>query len=180
MEKHMIYYYSKSGNNKYLAQRLAKELKCNYEPIKPLPNAFLFLVFSTLIGLGCNIMTLKTNPSDYQKVILCGPIWMGNLVAPLRKFIKKYGPKTKEIILINFCGSNDEDNKTGFGFEKVHNIAKEISKGKIIQTYALSLKDIRKNNKPLTDDEIMKIKMNDEFLSGKILEQFNKLVEDLN
>ena len=175
----MIYYFSKSGNNKYLAQKLAKTLKCNHEQLEPIPNSFLFLVFSTIIGLGCNIRTLINNPSDFQKVILCGPIWMGNLIAPLRKFIKKYGSQTKEIILINFCGSNEEDNKTGFGFEKVHNTAKEISNGKIIQTYALSLKDIRKNDKPLTDEETMKIKMNDELFSGKILEQFYKIVKKL-
>ena len=66
--KKIVYYYSKTGNNKYIANKIAKELNCEIEEIQPRINL-------KLINLS-GIKPLKSNPEDYDLVILCGPIWM--------------------------------------------------------------------------------------------------------
>jgi menaquinone-dependent protoporphyrinogen IX oxidase len=34
---------------------------------------------------------MKYNISEYETVILCGPIWLGRLIPPLRNFLLRYG-----------------------------------------------------------------------------------------
>ena len=86
MENILVIYYSNKGSNKYLAGKISKSLSCEIEEIKPRLN--IFLLFLMNIHLG--IKPLKHRIEDFNMVILCGPIWMGKLIPPLRSFIKNY------------------------------------------------------------------------------------------
>jgi len=77
--KTIVVYYSNEGSNKYLAGKISKSLSCEIEEIKPRLN--IFLLFLMNIHLG--IRSLKHNIKDYDRVILCGLIWMGKLIPPL-------------------------------------------------------------------------------------------------
>jgi menaquinone-dependent protoporphyrinogen IX oxidase len=87
--KTIAYYYSHKGSNRFLANRIANDLKCEIEEIKPRLNAHLLMI----MGLNMGNRKLKAKIEKYDRVILCGPIWMGKLIVPLKNFVVKYRPK---------------------------------------------------------------------------------------
>ena len=102
--KTIVYYYSKKGSNRYLAQKIATDLNCEIEEIKPRLNAHLLM----LMGINFGNTKLKTKVEDYDRVILCGPIWMGKLIVPLKNFVNKNLSKIKELVFVTCCGSTFE------------------------------------------------------------------------
>ena len=98
--KTIVVYYSNKGSNKYLAEKISKSLSCELEEIKPRLN--IFLLFLMNIHLG--IKPIKTNIKEYDKVVLCGPIWMGKFIPPLRSFIKKYIDSIHKLVFVT-CSS---------------------------------------------------------------------------
>ncbi|MBK7172291.1 MAG: hypothetical protein IPH84_03455 [Bacteroidales bacterium] len=123
--KTIVVYYSNKGSNKYLARKISKELSCQIEEIKPRLNIFLFFLMNIHLG----IWPLKNNLKDFDRVILCGPIWMGKLIPPLRSFIKRNHSKLNKLIFVSCCGSSDDKKYEKFGhglvFKEVENILKE-------------------------------------------------------
>ncbi len=112
--KALVVYYSNKGRSRYLAQRISESLACDLEEIRPRLNAFILFLMS--INLG--IKPLKNNIKEYENVILCGPIWMGRLIPPLRDFLLRYGDCIQKLAVINCCGISDTimDQKFGNGF----------------------------------------------------------------
>jgi hypothetical protein len=68
--KIIVYYYSHKGSNSFLARRLARDLACDIEEIKPRLNVHLLMI----MGLNLGNKSVKTKVDDYDTVILCGPI----------------------------------------------------------------------------------------------------------
>ena len=93
--KTLVVYYSHTGNNRFLAERLARDMKGDIEEIKPRLNVFFFLIFSSFLHITFGIKDLEHDIASYDKVLLVGPIWMGNLITPLRSFVKKYCKEQK-------------------------------------------------------------------------------------
>lgn len=57
MKKTIVYYYSKKGNNRFLAEKITDELKCEIEEICPRLNVFPLM----LTGLTCGIRKLNNS-----------------------------------------------------------------------------------------------------------------------
>ena len=176
MNKAIVVYYSRKGSNKYLAEKISQNLTCELEEIKPRLN--IFLLFLMNIHLG--IKPLKHNIKEYDKVILCGPIWMGKLIPPLRSFIKKYFYKINKLIFITCCGSTDakKDEKFGHGlvFKEVESIL--IDKCIFCQAFpiGLVLPDDQKEN----TDAFMKTHLNDENFKDEIQERFENFIQKVS
>jgi multimeric flavodoxin WrbA len=47
------------------------------------------LILSSLIGIKIGNRKLKVNIGEYDNVIVCCPIWMGKVIAPIRAFLKE-------------------------------------------------------------------------------------------
>ncbi len=60
------------------------------------------------MNIHLGIKPIKTNLKEYDKVILCGPIWMGKLIPPLRSFINKYIDSINKLVFVTCCGSTYE------------------------------------------------------------------------
>lgn len=104
MQKTIVVYYSKKGNNRFLAKKVAQKLQCDTEELKPRLNAQLPL----LMGISFGNKKIQKNISDYDRVILCGPIWMGKFIAPLKNFVKTHKEKINKLVFITCCGSSYE------------------------------------------------------------------------
>ena len=69
--------------------------------------------------------------ADYDRVILCGPIWMGRLIPPLRTFLLKYKHIIRQLYFVTCCGSSDAKKDEKFGhalvFREVENIMEDIA-----------------------------------------------------
>jgi flavodoxin len=176
MEKIIVVYYSNKGSNKYLAEKISKSLFCELEEIKPRLN--IFLLFLMNIHLG--IKPLKHNIKEYDKVILCGPIWMGKLIPPLRSFIKKYFYKINKLIFVTCCGSTDAKKNEKFGHGLVFKEVENILKDKCILYQAFPVCLVLPDDKKEDTDAFMKTHLNDENFKGEIQELFESFIRKVN
>jgi len=173
--KTIVVYYSNKGSNKYLAWKISKELSCPIEEIKPRLN--IFLLFLMKIHLG--IMPLKQNIEEYDQVILCGPIWMGKFIPPLRSFIKKYNNKLRKLIFVTCCGSTDDKKYEKFGhglvFKKVENMLKD----KCILCQAFPIGLVLPDDQKEDSGAFMKTHLNDENFTGEIVSIYNTFISKI-
>ncbi len=169
MKKAIILYYSKNGSNRFLAEKTARELDCEIEELKPRLNAHLLF----LMGLNFGNRKLKANLAKYDLVILCGPIWVGKFIAPLKAFAKKHGSSIKQLVFITCCGSSFEMKEKKFGHELVFNNVKTIFGDKCIHCEAFPITLVVDDDKKEDADTVMKTRLNDSNFRGEISERFD-------
>lgn len=173
--KTIVVYYSRKGSNKYLAVKIASSLKCDIEEIRPRLN--LFLLFLMNVHLG--IRPLKKRIEEYERVILCGPIWMGKFIPPLRSFIKKYTHKINKLIFVTCCGSTYDKKDDKFGHGLVFREVEKMLNGKCSLCQALPIGLVMPDDKKEDTDAFMKTHLNDENFRGEIEERFDRFIETL-
>ncbi len=176
MKNILVIYYSNKGSNKYLAGKISNSLSCELEEIKPRLN--IFLLFLMNIHLG--IKPLKHRIEDYDRVILCGPIWMGKLIPPLRSFIKKYFNKINKLIFVTSCGSTDAKKDEKFGHGLVFKEVETFLGDKCIFCQAFPIGLVLPDNQKEDTDAFMKTHLNDENFIGEIQDRFDKFIKKVN
>jgi len=173
--KTIVIYYSNKGSNKYLAEKISKSLSCELEEIKPRLN--IFLLFLMNIHLG--IKPINTNLKEFDKVILCGPIWMGKLIPPLRSFINKYIDSINKLVFVTCCGSTYEKKDEKFGHGFVFKEVESILKDKCILCQAFPINLVLPDDKKEDSDATMKTHLNDENFKGEIQERFDNFIKKI-
>ena len=176
MMKTIVIYYSNKGSNKYLAEKIAKSLTCEIEEIKPRLNVFLFMLMNIHLG----IKPIKTDIKNYDRVILCGPIWMGKLIPPLRSFIKKYSDSINKLVFVTCCGSTYEKKDEKFGHGFVFKKVESLLEDQCILCQAFPINLVLPDDKKEDTDAFMKIHLNDENFKGEIQERFNDFIKTLS
>ena len=174
--KTIVIYYSNKGSNKYLAEKISKSLSCEIEEIKPRLNIFLLFLMSIHFGNK----SMKHNIKEYDKVILCGPIWMGKLIPPLRSFIKKYFYKINKLVFVTCCGSTYAKKDEKFGHGLVFKEVEYILKYKCVLYQAFPIGLVLPDNKKEDADTFMKTRLNDENFKGEIQDQFESFIKNVN
>ncbi|MBB6480137.1 flavodoxin family protein [Spirochaeta isovalerica] len=139
--KSVVVYYSHTGNNRYLAEKTALALNSEAIEIHPRFSAFPFLVLSSLTKLSSGIRKIDKDFSSYDSVILCGPIWMGQIVSPLNDFLKKYISQINRLHFITCCGSKDSTKEDKFGYSHVFRKLKEMigKKAGLMEAFPIEL-----------------------------------------
>ncbi len=92
--KDLIVYYSMSGNTKFAAEQIARQLGADLlrlVPEKPYPERglkkFLTGGRSAIAGQTPALLPFDTDPSQYDRIILGMPLWAGTVTPPLRTFL---------------------------------------------------------------------------------------------
>ncbi len=173
MKKDLIIYFSKTGNNKFVAEKLAKTLVADVQEIDVSPKSFFFLLILSFLKISPSIKPVPVG--EYERVILLSPIWMGNVVSPTRGFLKKYSKEIKSFVYITVCGGDEEDKNGKFGYERVFKEIKTLFGKKNFSTYAISVKFLDKFEK----DDVMSIRLDEKLFVGKISKRFDEVVGDL-
>lgn len=173
--KTLVVYYSNKGSNNYLAKKISYRLSCEIEEIKPRLNVF----FLFLMNIHLGNRPLKRNLEKFDRVILCGPIWMGKFIPPLRSFVKKYSGHIHNLVFVTCCGSTykRKDEKFGHGlvFKEVEHMLGE--KCVLCQAFPVGL--VLPEDKQEDSDAFMKTHLNDENFKGEILEIFDAFMAKL-
>jgi menaquinone-dependent protoporphyrinogen IX oxidase len=173
--KTIVVYYSNKGSNKFLAAKIALKLSCELEEIRPRLNIFLLFIMN--INLG--IRPLKTNISAYDRVILCGPIWMGKFIPLLRSFIKSYSDQIKSLVFVTCCGSTYKGKDDKFGHGLVFKEVKEILGERCTHCQAFPVGLVLPEDQREDPDAFMKTHLDKENFRGEIQEIFNGFIEKL-
>ncbi|MDX2413724.1 MAG: flavodoxin domain-containing protein [Bacteroidales bacterium] len=176
MKRTIVIYYSNNGSNKYLATKIARDMKYDIEAISPRIKAQLLL----MMGMSFGIKKLKANLNEYERIILCGPIWMGKFIAPLKGFVSKYKNDIKELIFVSCCGSSDKMKDDKFGHGLVFNEIKELLKGKCTHCEAFPVSLVLPDDKKEDADTVMLTRLSDDNFKGAFLERYNEFIKSLS
>ncbi|MBN2747661.1 MAG: hypothetical protein JXR34_13120 [Bacteroidales bacterium] len=173
--KNLIVYFSKSGNNKFLAEKLASALGAPVEVLYP--KGFNMLFF--LMNLNFGIKPIQRKINDFDRVILVGPVMMGRLIPPLKSFVNKYMSDFKQIVFVTCCGSGDEVKMEKFGHGHVFNQLQTLLGDKLEFCEALPVGLTLSPEQKPTSDAIMKVRLDEANFSGAIAQRFDSLVARL-
>jgi flavodoxin len=173
--KTIVYFYSHKGSNRYLANKIANDLNCEIEEIKPRLNAHLLM----LMKLNFGNRKLKTNIENYDRVILCGPIWMGQLIVPLKNLIVKNKVKIKKLVFVTCCGSSFKDKDNKYGHNLVFNQVKSLLNSKCKHCEAFPITLVLPDEQKDDSDAFMKTHLNDENFKGDILMIYNIFISKI-
>jgi flavodoxin len=174
----LVLFYSRKGNNKYLAQKIANDLECDIEELIPRSRSYLGLLISSMTKIGSANKKMSHNPESYDKIILCTPVWMGQLARPAYIFLKKKNNAIKKMCLVTCCGSYDDDKDTKFGYEKVFEKAREIMKEKLTRAFALPI-GLALEKEKRKDANIMELKLSDANFDGEIKSRYENIIKNI-
>lgn len=180
MNKTLVVFYSNTGNNRYLAERIARSLDGDIEQIRPWISPFFFVFLSSVLKTGPGIRALKHQLNSYDTVILCGPLWMGMLLAPLRNFVGKYKNVINTFYFVTCCGSSDAQKDDKFGHGKVFSILRDLAGGKLVHCEAFPIVLVVPKDKIGDGNAIMKSRLSDENFKGEILRRFDAFIKFLS
>ena len=173
MEKTVVIYYSNTGSNRFLAYKIAEMLNCEIDEIKPKLNVQPLLV----LGIGLGIQKLQINIAEYDRIILCGPVWMGKLISPLKGFVRKYRKSIRKLIFITCCGSSYEVKDKKFGHNLVFKKMKKLLGNKCLQCEAFPIPLLLPEDKKEDPDLIMNTRLTNDNFRGEIAHIFSEFIE---
>lgn len=93
--KSLVVFYSLTGVTKSVASKLCDYLHADFEPIeceRPYGGGFGYLraAFHSIVGPDITIRPPKFRPSEYDIVVVGGPIWAGHIAPPVRAYLQQY------------------------------------------------------------------------------------------
>ncbi len=108
--KKLVVYYSRTGNNRSLAEAIATGLSADIDEIIDKKNRqgrlnWLLAGRDSRAGKLTEIEYQK-NPQDYDTIIIGAPIWAWNPIPPLRTYIKEVDLKGKRVAFF-ICSQSD-------------------------------------------------------------------------
>lgn len=175
MMKAIVYYYSYKGSNEFLAKKIAADLECDIEEIKPRLNGHLLM----LMGLNLGNMKLVNRVEDYDKIILCGPIWMGKLIVPLKNFVVKNINNIDNMVFATCCGSTFEGRDKRFGHNLVFKELQRITGDKCSHCEAFPIALILTDEQRKDPDADMKYHLNNDNFKGEIVGLYNSFIQKI-
>lgn len=115
--KTLVAYYSGNGSNRFLAEKTASDLDAQL--VELVPRVKGLVIPATFLKIGFGNRNITVNPASYDSIIVCGPIYMGNLAAPCYHFIRKFGKSAKTLNVITCCASKDSAKDETFGYNRL-------------------------------------------------------------
>ena len=173
MKKHLILFYSKTGNSHFMAKKISSELNCDLERVYPWFNytGLLFLISLLKVSIPTNISNRLIK--EYEEIIIIGPIWGGLLISPMRTLIKKCNRLSKPIHFAVTCETSEEDKDNEYGYNHVLKSAKEMGGEFVKTTAAFSTSLIKGYDGKIETDITVKAKITAENFSDELRERLN-------
>ncbi|MBT0158426.1 flavodoxin [Candidatus Bathyarchaeota archaeon A05DMB-2] len=149
--KSLVVYYSRSGNTRFVAEQIAKEIGGDIEEIidKKKRKGLLGFVLSgydATRGRGTKIEPMKRSPKDYDLVVVGTPMWNKRITPAVRTYLKGNDFSGKRVAL--FCTS------LGSESERVFKTLKELMPGSSFVgeiTISNAKKDREKTEEKITE-----------------------------
>lgn len=173
--KTIVYFYSNKGSNRYLANKIARDINCEIEEITPRINVHLLM----LMKINFGNRKLKTSIENYERIILCGPIWMGQLIVPLKNFVEYNISKINKLIFVTCCGSTFDKKDEKFGHNLVFNQVKNLLAEKCQHCEAFPITLVLPDEQKEDSDAFMRTHLNDENFKGEIVNIYNTFINKI-
>jgi flavodoxin len=171
--KTIVFYYSRKGSNKYLAEKIAGQLNSELEEIRPKANAFSLI----LTNINTGLRKIKHDIKSYDRVILVGPIFMGRFIPPLKSFVTKYADQINNLVFVTCCGSTYSKKDEKFGHGHVFREIEQVMGEKLVLTQAFPVGLVLPDDQKEDTDAFMKTHLNDENFKGEIADRFEEFMK---
>ena len=168
-----------TSNNRCLALRIARELGCDAYEIKTVVKPAPLLMLLSAIRVTPGIRKPPFVIGDCDCVVMCGPIWMGMLIAPIRSFIRKYRNEIRHLGFATSCGSGDEAKQSSFGYEGVFTSIRNLMNGKPVPCEAFPVELVYPGGVLPDKDAAMKTRISDTDFRGKLKERFDAFIAEV-
>ncbi|MHA1917627.1 MAG: flavodoxin family protein [Candidatus Ranarchaeia archaeon] len=140
--KTLIAFFSRSGNNKQIAEQLAQTLKADLDEIQDHTNrqGKLGWIRAGRDSSSKKLTKISVNkdPQNYDQIILGGPKWAFNLIPPLRTYATQFEFKNKEIAFFSVSLSGETE-------DTFKELTKLMKGSKVIATLSLREKSLKEN-----------------------------------
>jgi len=151
--KALVVYYSNSGTTRRVAESIAEAIGGDLEEIverrqrsplldengKPVAGAGMAVAaMPALLGLGSSIERGRTNPSDYDVVVVGTPVWVGRVVPAVRSYLKRNRKHFASVALFCTCGRAEK--------LKAIQQMRALARMEPIATMAVTSDDVRNGN----------------------------------
>lgn len=175
--KTVVFYYSGKGSNKYLAEKAAEKLEC--EAVELIPRAPGLVLPATLTGISFGIKPVKEDLSDYDRVVVCGPLYMGKMASPCTDFIRKSLKQIRILDVITCCGSTDEKKDDTFGYNLIFGKLKTRIGSKAGEFEAFPIELLLSEDKKDDSDAMMNTRLSDQTFNDTVKERLNTFIAKL-
>ena len=179
MSKILISYYSNTGSNEYLAHRFAKDLSAEIVEIKPRLKGHLWLMMLSFFKIPAAIKKLPVNLKDFNEVLLVGPIWTGQFIAPLRGFIKQYKKEISTLYFATCCGGGDNMKEDKFGYMHVFRNLEAMTTGISTTCKAFPIPLVLSEEEQKDDQLVMSTRLSDTNFKGEILKRYKDFLDTI-
>jgi len=155
--KTLVVYYSRTGKTRFVAEKVASELKAEIEEVVDLKNrrgrfGFLRAGYDSTRGNETEIGKTQKSPSDFELIVVGTPVWNSRPASAISTYLKKSDFGGKNVAV--FCTNE------GIGKEKVVERTKAlISNGDIVGELVVSkVFENRKDNERKISDWCNKLR----------------------
>jgi flavodoxin len=155
--KTLVVYYSRTGKTRFVAEKVAAELKANMEEVVDLKNrsgqfGFLRAGYDATRGNKTEIGETKKSPSDFELIVVGTPVWNSRPASAISTYLKRNDFAGKKVAI--FCTNE------GMGEEKAVDRTKAlISNGDIVGELVVSkVFENRKDNERKISDWCNKLR----------------------
>ncbi len=102
--KHVVIYYSYTGNNRLLALELQRRLGCDcVEVFEAKPRSRMTILLDVLFDRKPGISWTPCELGNYDKALLVAPVWAGHIAAPLAAFVARHKNTLPPFAFLSLC-----------------------------------------------------------------------------
>ncbi len=104
-KSNLVAYYSMTGNTRRIVDEVIAALHADGEEIRePQPRhglgGVLRALFDAITRREPPIEPTRYDPSDYDLLVLSGPIWAGRLASPVRSYARRHAGEARRIAFV--------------------------------------------------------------------------------
>jgi flavodoxin len=172
-------YYSYTGNNQFLAEKIAEPLRADIRSLEPRIRGIGSLTLWSRLKWKSGIDLSREELGPYEEVIILGPVWSGLLLAPLRDAIRLAVRDKKPIHFATCCGASDADKEGKWGYQRALDAAQKAGKG-WVKTIAAFPKALVMTPEQYRDPLVaQEIRIREDNYYGDILERVTRFTTEI-
>ena len=101
----LVVYYSRTGKTKFVAEKVAFELKADIEEVVDLKNrdgwfGFLKAGFDATLGRETKIGEMRKSPRDFDLIVVGTPVWNSRPSSAIRTYLKRNDLSEKKVAIL--------------------------------------------------------------------------------
>ncbi len=177
MKTYLVTCFSKTGNNRFLAGKMAEVLDADLKEIVPRVSAIGLVYLISLLRIPLKINLSEQDLRPYDEIIICGPVWGGLLLAPMRSLIKKGKRLSKTMHFATCCGSSDEEKDSRYGYAQVLEEAEKAGEGWVRTAEAFPVVLVLTPEEAKDDKLVLETRLSEQNFSDRIKTRMTAFIQ---